>query len=172
MNYWILLAALFILGLLIIAGYYHFLLYKHKKQQAASAESFKQEIKKRRERGVQSIVLLSRAVLADQVSLTEASIRINALSILLMDKALIEELSVFRQLAEATSHIPILDEWKKLPTKEKLAYDREREQIEANFKDFVVDTADKIVNRNLLAKAEASELSTEQVDSVVKEFKP
>lgn len=172
MNYWLILAVLFILGLMGIAAYYQILLYRHKKQQAASTEKFKEEIEKRRERGIQSIVILSRAVLAEQVSLTEASIRINALSILLMDKTLIEELSVFRQMAEATAHIPILDEWKKLPTKEKLAYDREREKIEENFKDFVMAAADKIANHNLLAKAKAAEIDTEQVDNVVKEFKP
>ncbi|VUD48240.1 hypothetical protein TDB9533_01193 [Thalassocella blandensis] len=172
MNYWVLLAVLFVLGLMGIAAYYHVLLYRHKKRQAASADEFKKEIEKRRERGVQSIVILSRAVLAEQVSLTEASIRINALSILLMDKALIEELSVFRQLAEATAHIPILEEWKKLPTKDKLAYDREREKIEETFKDFVMVTADRIANQGMLSKTNISEINTEQVDSVVKEFKP
>lgn len=172
-NYWWFLAGMVILGLASVALYYQYLLFRHKKRQEASNREFQKEIAKRRERGVKSILLISRAVLADQVSLTEASIRINALSILLMNKRLIEELSVFRQLAEATSHIPILEEWKKLSKKQQRDYETERLKIEENFRDFVLAAANKIVHEDLLANADDSSVdSAESAGEVVKQFKP
>ncbi|MBL4567537.1 MAG: DUF2489 domain-containing protein, partial [Porticoccus sp.] len=52
---------------------------------------------------------------------------------------------VFFQLAEVTSHIPILDEWKKLGKKEKTSFDQEREELEASFKEFIEAAAKKLL---------------------------
>lgn len=172
MNLWLVLAVFFILGLMLIAAYYQFLLYRHKKKQEASQEEFQQEIQKRRERGAKSIVLLCKAILAEQVSLTEAGIRINALSILLMDTRLVAELSVFRQLSEATAHIPILEDWRKLDKNQQLAFDSEREAIEEKFKDFVFAIANRIVHENLLNFDGAAAPSAEAAESAVKEYTP
>ena len=95
---------------------------------------------------VQSIMFLSRGVLADQLTLTEASIRISGLlDTLDLAEETREQYSVFTQLSEACQHIPILDAWKALPKKEKQRFNKEREYIEENYRDFVLAAAEKMV---------------------------
>ena len=53
---------------------------------------------------------------------------------------------VFVQLAEATAHIPILDEWRKLNSLEKHRFDIERDELEKNYRDFVENAARKLVD--------------------------
>lgn len=137
-----------------IAGYYQFLLYKKNKADRAAETLFNEEMRQRRQKNINSITIISRAVLDEQVSLTEASIRINALlPTLNLDNDVFDSLTVFRQLSEATAHIPILEKWKALPRKEKIAFDHEREKIEAKFRDFVVVAAQKIVEGCLVVKS-------------------
>ncbi|MFT5082933.1 MAG: hypothetical protein ACI9Y1_000969 [Lentisphaeria bacterium] len=146
MNYWLVLGVGILAVLLCIAIYYRWLIYKHNNYDAERTAVFKQELDKRRGRSIESIVLLCRAVIDEQVSLTEASIRINALSqILLIDDNLSDSFSVFRQLSETTAHIPILERWKVLPKHEKQKYDQERAVIEEKFKEFVMVSARSIV---------------------------
>ena len=95
---------------------------------------------------VQSIMFLSRGVLAEQLTLTEASIRISGLlDTLDLAEETREQCSVFTQLSEACQHIPILDAWKALPKKEKQRFNKEREYIEENYRDFVLAAAEKMV---------------------------
>lgn len=147
--YWA--AGFVILVLAIVAGYYHYLLHQKNKQLRANEKSLQESFAKKRIENLRSVHIIARAVIDDQVTLTEASIRINALMpVLGLDKHVEEEFSVFRQLAEATAHIPILDKWKALPKKQKRAYDAERENIESDFRDFVVAASEKIVHQNIL----------------------
>jgi len=135
-----------------IALYYQWLVYKKNKTDIAAEQALAEQLKQRQERNLKSIVVLSRALLADQVSSTEASIRINALAqTLTLEPDAKEILSVFVQLSEATAHIPILEQWKKLPTKKKRAFDAERQKIEAGFQDFVEVAAKKVVDGALLS---------------------
>ena len=48
-----------------------------------------------------------------------------------------QQVSVFQQLAQATSHLPILDDWKALSKSDKRRLNRERESIESNFREFI-----------------------------------
>jgi len=135
-----------------IALYYQWLVYEKNKTDIAAEQALAEQLKQRQERNLKSIVVLSRALLADQVSSTEASIRINALAqTLTLEPDAKEILSVFVQLSEATAHIPILEQWKKLPTKKKRAFDAERQKIEAGFQDFVEVAAKKVVDGALLS---------------------
>ncbi|MGH1441652.1 MAG: DUF2489 domain-containing protein [Cellvibrionaceae bacterium] len=92
-----------------------------------------------------SIQILAQGIVDDQLTLTEGAIRISVLlDNLKIDDQQREQYSAFFQLAEATSHIPILEGWKKLPKKEKANFDKERMATEEKFKDFVVDAAKRI----------------------------
>lgn len=134
-----------------VALYYQVLLQKKNRQTRRNEEGLKAELAERKAKNKKSIMILARAVLEEQVTLTEASIRINALLPTLgLDTERKDELSVFRQVAEATAHIPILDQWKALSRREKQSFEKEIEVIEANFRDFTVAAAEKIVRKDLL----------------------
>jgi hypothetical protein len=114
-----------------------------KRKQEADAEEKQQESRSSMNKSIQ---ILAKSVGADQISKTEAAIRIGALlEFLGADESVKEEYSAFFQLAEATAHIPILEKWKALPTKEKVKYDNERSALEDKYGDFVVDAAKRIV---------------------------
>ncbi len=150
-NGWVLLGSFIIFGLAAVAAYYQMLLLKKGRLERQNEETLRSELAQRQEKNIKSVVILSRAVIEKQVTLTEACIRINALiQTLGLDAKVVEELSVFRQLAEATAHIPILERWKALSRKEKQKFERERESLEANFSDFVVAAAEKIVQKGIL----------------------
>lgn len=92
-----------------------------------------------------SIQVLAQGIIDDQLTLTEGAIRISVLlDNLEINEKHREEYSAFFQLAEATSHIPILKAWKKLPKAEKRRFEKERESTEDKYKDFVVDAAKRI----------------------------
>ena len=121
-----------------------------------------------------SIVILARALVQEELSMTEACIRIAYLMSQIKDHLskdpgervysaddllttqgignvcfqdiYSEQVSqVFFQVAEATAHIPILDAWGALSREEQFAYDREREEIEANFDEFVLVAAQQLL---------------------------
>ncbi|MEO0443294.1 MAG: DUF2489 domain-containing protein [Pseudomonadota bacterium] len=95
-----------------------------------------------------SIQVLAQGLIDEQLSMTEGAIRISVLmgnlDITDEDK---QEFNAFFQLADATAHIPILDAWNRLPKKEKLQFDKERDATEYKFKDFVLDAAQRIKGR-------------------------
>ncbi len=143
------LAVIIIVVLSGIAAYYVIALYRQEKKQKnirfemekAKAESLRKNRK--------SIEILARGLLEEQVSHTEASIRI---SVLMDSLALVEEVKekyqVFYQLAKATAHIPILEQWKRLDRKQKNAFDREREGIENTYRDFVIASSKQLLFDN------------------------
>lgn len=96
-----------------------------------------------------SIQLLARGLDNNELSLTEASIRIAGLLDLLgADEEIKTEFSAFYQLKEKTQHIPYLDAWKNLSSAEQNKFDLERIQHEAAYQDFVLDAAKRILNRD------------------------
>lgn len=156
MNQLIFAAAFILVVLLVIAFYYQFLLYRKHKQQNVLQYEREQKASSRRVHNADSIVLLARAVLDNQVSMTEASIRINALKPTLdLSPDVEQDLVVFSQLAEATAHIPILDKWRGLSRKEQVAFDMERAQIETKFETFVLAAAKKITENKLRSRSDS-----------------
>lgn len=116
-----------------------------KERQQLEHEKQKQQ---KRDSMNKSIQVLAQGIVEDQLTKTEGAIRISVLmEFLAVEDAAKEEFSAFFQLAEATAHIPILEKWKELPTKEKLRYDSEREELEGKFGDFIVDAAKRIQGR-------------------------
>lgn len=95
-----------------------------------------------------SIQILAQAAGREELTLTEASIRISVLmdSLGVTDEVR-TEFSAFYQLRELTEHIPILDGWKKLSRKEQNNFDLQRLKHEASYRDFILDAAARIKGR-------------------------
>lgn len=131
-------AIVVVLVLFAVALYLHWLLYKQRLKHDEGVRVLAALQKEKRKRTKNSIVVLVKGALEGQVTLTEACIRISKLmeSINFIEEN-DEDYKVFSQLTQATSHIPILDEWQKLSKKEKQAYDKQREKIERKYQDFV-----------------------------------
>lgn len=146
---------LIISGALIIAalaGYAIYLqrqLHQRKLAREEQARQLAADLEERREHYRKSIQVLAAALEADQVTLTEGAIRISMLASQLdLEDAERERYQVFFQLTQATSHIPILEDWKALSTRDKLRFDRERQEIEDKYREFVVDAARQLLNKN------------------------
>lgn len=136
----------------VLASYAFYLFLKLREQNSRREQQRQQlaeEQKERQEHYRNSIRVIASAILAEQVTLTEAAIRISMLvSQLELSASQKEDYTVFFQLTEATSHIPILEEWKKLNSLEKQRYDQERETLERSYKEFMEHAAQKILDNN------------------------
>jgi uncharacterized membrane protein len=96
-----------------------------------------------------SVQVLAQGLVAEQLSLTEGAIRISVLlDNLKIDEDERNDYSALFQLAEATSHIPILDAWNRLSKKEKNKFEKIRASLEAQYKDFVVDAARRLKGKS------------------------
>jgi hypothetical protein len=143
-----------VIGLIIVsilAAIAGVLLYKvHQKnqvQRALLAEK-EQAIKEQRANINRSIQILAQASQSEDLTLTEACIRISVLlDSLGVDDGVREEFSAFYQLRSLTEHIPILDGWKRLSRKEQMQFDLQRMKHEASYRDFVLDAAVRIKGR-------------------------
>jgi hypothetical protein len=86
----------------------------------------------------QSVQIIARALLQKDLSDTEAAMRIAFLSqkiIATQDE--LDAFKVFQQLAEATAHIPILEDWALLERSEQRRLTAEREKIETDYREFI-----------------------------------
>src|SRR5690606_2972207 len=96
-----------------------------------------------------SIQILAMATQKEELTLTEASIRISVLlDSLDVSDGVRTEFSACYQLRERTAHIPILTAWKSLDRKQQKEFDIERLRYEATFGDFVMDAAKRIESRD------------------------
>ena len=145
---------LLVIGLIIVsilAAIAGVLLYKvHQKNQVQRALLAEKEhaIKEQRANINRSIQILAQASQSEDLTLTEACIRISVLlDSLGVDDGVREEFSAFYQLRSLTEHIPILDGWKKLSRKEQMQFDLQRMKHEASYRDFVLDAAVRIKGR-------------------------
>lgn len=147
---WILvIAALVIVLLSAVATYYCLALHKAKKRQAQQLAELEVAANEQRERVNTSIQIIAKTLLDDGVGLTEASLRIRVLlDSLQVEEAVKEEFVAFYTVADKTSHIPILEDWKKLSRKEKFAFEKEMARVEADYRDFALDAAKRILGRN------------------------
>jgi len=148
-NILILLAVLIILVLAVVAGVMQYKVVQlNRARKDAEAERDANKVAQRG-RINKSIQVIAQSVGTDDITLTEASIRISVLlDSLSVEDSVREEFSAFYELAESTGHIPILDAWKELPTKKKLQYDRERTTQEQFHEKGVLDAAKRIRGRD------------------------
>lgn len=147
---WLLIAALSVVLLLAgIAVFYCVKLFRAQKRQAKQLAKQEVAARAQRQHVNESIQILARSLLDGSIALTEAAIRIRALlDALQVGDPVREELVVFYTLAEKTNHIPILQDWKKLPRKRKLIFEQEMAQLEVRYREFALDAAKKIIGRN------------------------
>ncbi len=122
---------------------------KLRQERLAAQEKSNQEFQMAHRQWLnKSIQLLAQGLDNNELSLTEASIRISGLlDVLGADKKIQSEFSAFYQLREKTQHIPYLDAWKNLSAQEQNKFDLERIQHEAAYQDFVLDAAKRIGGR-------------------------
>ncbi|GAB2877069.1 DUF2489 domain-containing protein [Microbulbifer echini] len=142
-------AALIIFFLATLAGYYLRKLAVAQKKQAEQLAELEQAAQEQRQRVNDSIQIIARSLLDDGVGLTEASIRIRVLlDSLQVEDSVREEFVAFYTIAEKTSHIPILKDWKALPRKEQFQFELEMAKVEVDYKDFAMDAAKRILGRS------------------------
>ena len=148
-------AVLSVVAIIVVVGLAYYAFQLQTKVNAIEQKKVAQQVvldkqaQEKRDSMNKSIQILAQGLSEGQLSKTEASIRIGALlEFLGVGESVKEEYSAFFQLAEATAHIPILEKWKALPTKEKLRYDSEREALEEKYGDFVVDAGKRILGKS------------------------
>lgn len=146
---WLLvLAAVIIFVLAVVAGFYLRKLQLAQRVQAQQLAELEQSAADQRERVNNSIQIIARTLLDDGVGLTEASIRIRVLlDALQVEDNVREEFVAFYTIADKTSHIPILKDWKKLPRKQQFEFEKEMAALEAEYRDFALDAAQRILGR-------------------------
>ena len=141
----ILSGAILVIPLAIYAAYLASQLVKKKRQERELAKSLNSDRSEGEKDARQSIQIISRALLQKDLSETEAAMRIAFLAQKLTPSAdAATALLIFQQLAEATAHIPILEDWNALERTEKHRLTAEREGIESKYSEFVQDSAAKL----------------------------
>ncbi len=139
--------------LLVMGGYAAYLavqLYRRRQHLESSKKELEKQLKDKEAEARQSVQIIARALVQKDLSETEAAMRISWLSqqiLLSADEA--QHFSVFQQLAVATAHIPILDDWAALGKAEKRRLNTEREGIEQSYRDFVHASAAELVSIRL-----------------------
>lgn len=136
-----------------IAGYLMFKVYRQRKEREVKLDALEKEnqqaLREQKAHTNKSIQILAQALHNQELTLTEASIRISGLlDILGVTDEIKAEFSAFYQLREKTSHIPYLKAWQNLSNAEQRKFDRERLQQETTFNDFVMDAAKRILGRD------------------------
>ncbi|MDG1307202.1 MAG: DUF2489 domain-containing protein [Porticoccaceae bacterium] len=146
----LLLAAIVLLVVGGYAGYLAVQLYRRRQRLEQSKIALEDQLKTKETEARQSVQIIARALVQKDLSETEAAMRISWLSqqiVLSADEA--QHFSVFQQLAVATAHIPILDDWAALKKSEKRRLNAEREGIELTFRDFIQASALELVSIRL-----------------------
>lgn len=135
-----------------VAGYFLFRVYRLQREQARKLReqeaAGEKALREHRDYLNKSIQLLATALVNEELSYTEASMRIaKMLEQLGVSNEVEEEFSAFFQLQARTAHIPILMAWKRLSPQEQRVYDKERLGHEMQYGEFVLDAAKRIRGR-------------------------
>lgn len=146
---------LIVIGLCLIAGLSWFILRMLKKErqvksdQQARLQEVEAKAQEQRDYLLDSIRVISLAMQDEQCELAEGSIRIKVLldhlAPFLHEH---EDFSIFNEMFEATKHMPILDEWKKLKLRQRYELTMEREALEEKHKDAIIAASRKLAVYN------------------------
>lgn|SRR5690554_275333 len=148
MMYWLLGGIGIIVILATIAAYYLWQLYRLKRLNAARWDELQAASLEQRQRINNSIQILAGAIGKDEITLTEASIRIcGLLDSLQVPETTVKEYKAFYHLRAATDHIPFLDKWRALSRQAQFNFDQERQKIEREHRAMVEDAAVRIRGR-------------------------
>lgn len=146
---------LVLIGLGLIAGLGFYIFHMLKKERLAKVEQqsrlleLEEKAQEQRDYLIDSIRVISLAMQDEQCELAEGSIRIKVL----MDHLAPflhehEDFSIFSEMYEATKHMPILDEWKKLKLRQRYELTLEREALEEKHKDAIIAASKKLAAYN------------------------
>ncbi len=97
---------------------------------------------------LKNINMVLKAVAQEQISLTEAAIRIMAYRLTLPEEQ--QQLAIFipfNELALATAHIPILDDWKALEKSHRDKLDLEKTELENSFKQEILEATRQYLSK-------------------------
>ena len=135
MNMLIVSGTVIIIALAAYAGWLHYRLWQRDRQREANRQGVAgfdpAAIDNNRVELRKSIYLLADALLDDKMTHTEGCLRICAVASNLEDQAIFrQEYAVLFEVAEATAHIPILDDWRALDREDQKRLTRERQAIE------------------------------------------
>ncbi len=154
---------LIVIAVLIVVALAGYALHLHQKLQRLDAErekarlAFEQQLKDKAAETRKSIIILAKGLVAGELSITEACLRISWLLTQINPAAReLEAYSVFYQVADATAHIPILEAWKALTREQRKAFDLERLKTEKAFGDFVLAAATSLLDEGVPQAAEDS----------------
>lgn len=141
-------SALIVVGLVIIAALVWLISRQLKAQREAREaqqrilDEVSAKAQQQRDYLIESVKVIASAMGDGQCELTEGCIRLKKLLDHLAPYLHEHEtFSIINQMYEATKHMPILDEWKKLKIKQRFDYTREREKLEQQHRDAVVSAA-------------------------------
>lgn len=144
----VLAGAIVVLTLAGYAAYLHWQLYQLRKKAEDSPRPLQDDTAEVAEQRValrKSIYLLADAMLDDKMTATEGCLRICAMaSYLDHHQSFRSEYAVLFSVAEATAHIPILDEWQALCREDKKRFDQERDAIEQRYREALVEAVERL----------------------------
>jgi|GEM_PF-1464446 len=133
MIFWILAATCVVVVLAVVAARLQWQLHQKNKADQQKRQDQHAALLERRAYAHKSIKILANAVLEDQVTLTEASIRISGLARTFpLNQQELDFHACFFELADKTAHIPYLDKWKELDNKQQKKLTKERITLEAH----------------------------------------
>jgi len=143
-------AAIMVIALAAYAAWLSVQLRRQAGRAREAQEQLEAELQKKNLQARQSIQIIARALLQNDVTDTEAAMRIAYLSQQVSStEQESEQFTVFVQLAEATAHIPILDDWQMLEKSEKRRLNKKRAEIELVYAEFIQAGAEQLVNLKL-----------------------
>lgn len=154
-TYLIIAGALVILSLAAYAGYLHWLLRRQRSTARASAGDVHTVDPGGSDNdhvvaSGKGIYLVAEAILDDKLTHTEGCLRICAMAGSLQDhEGFRDHYQVFYRVAEATAHIPILDDWHALDADTRRRLDKERRAVEAEYADEIIRAARQLKERYL-----------------------
>ncbi|MDO6565221.1 DUF2489 domain-containing protein [Amphritea sp. 1_MG-2023] len=140
--------SLIVINLLIVIGLIAYIVRLLKQQQQKRVENelkiqgIAADVSKHRLHLIESLQVISRAILNEEIPLTEASIRCKVLLDNLDPQlAQSEAYIVFNEVFEQSKHIPRLEAWKALKGPEKLEFIAHMETLESDYNDRLVNAA-------------------------------
>lgn len=148
MEGFVLAGVVVVLALAGYASYLHWQLYQLRKKAKESPDPIQGDTAAGDGQRValrESIYLLADAMLDDKMTATEGCLRICAMASYLDHRqSFRSEYGVLFSVAEATAHIPILDEWQALSREDKKRFDKEREAIEQRYREALVEAVERL----------------------------
>ncbi len=146
---------LIVVNLFIVAGLVFFILrlLRQQKQKRLDRERklkrIASEVSEHRRHIIESLQVISRAILNEEIPLTEASIRCKVLLDNLDPQlAQSEAYIVFNEVFEQSKHIPRMEAWKKLKGPEKLEYIAHMDSLESDYSVQVIRAAECLLSHD------------------------